>query len=51
MPCACNSGANSKGNQTSYVVTLPTGDQKTYSSEIEAKAAVARAGGGTVRPQ
>lgn len=49
MPCACST--NSKGNQTSYVVTLPSGDKKTYSSEIEAKAAVARAGGGTVRPQ
>ena len=49
MPCACST--NSKAKQASYVVTLPTGDQKTYSSEIEAKAAVARAGGGTVRPQ
>lgn len=49
MPCACNS--NSKGKTMTYTVTLPTGESKAYSTEIEAKAAVQRAGGGTIRPQ
>jgi hypothetical protein len=49
MPCACNT--NKKGVAKSYVVTLPNGSKQTYRSEIEAKAAVQRAGGGTVRPQ
>ena len=47
MPCAC--GANKKA-APKYVATLPDGQKKTYQTEIEAKAAVQRAGGGTVRP-
>jgi hypothetical protein len=49
MACACNT--NKKGAAKSFVVTLPGGDKKTYATEIEAKAAVQRAGGGTIRPQ
>lgn len=46
MPCSCN--ANKKAAPT-YTVTLPGGQQKSYTTEIEAKAAVQRAGGGTIR--
>lgn len=46
MACAC--GANKKAQQP-YVVTLPSGVKKTYQTEIEAKAAIQRAGGGTIR--
>lgn len=49
MACACNT--NKKGVAATYVVTLPSGKTATYRSEIEAKAAVQRAGGGTVRAQ
>lgn len=45
MPCNCGGGKN-----TEYVFTDPTtGQQKTYSTEIEAKAAQVRAGGGSIR--
>lgn len=47
MPCSCQSNGKA---QTKYSVTLPTGEKKTYQTEIEAKAAVQRAGGGTIRP-
>lgn len=47
MPCACQS--NGKASTQKYVATLPNGEKKTYQTEIEAKAAVQRAGGGTVR--
>jgi hypothetical protein len=46
MPCACQTNKT----KSKYVATLPTGEKKTYQTEIEAKAAVQRAGGGTVRP-
>lgn len=48
MACAC--GANKRA-ATKYVVTLPGGDKKTFQTEIEAKAAIQRAGGGTIRTQ
>jgi len=47
MACAC--GAN-KGPAATYVVTKPSGDKQTYSSEIEAAAAAKRVGG-TYRKQ
>lgn len=50
MPCACSTNS-STGKKLTYQVTLPNGEHKSYPSEIEAKAAVARAGGGTIRPQ
>ena len=43
MPCNCGSGAN---GQKSYEYTSPTGQTKTFNTEIEAKAAQLRAGGG-----
>lgn len=46
MPCNCGSGAAKK---QSYEYTSPTGQTKTYNSEIEAKAAQIRGGGGTIR--
>lgn len=42
MPCAC--GAN-KAPAATYVVTKPDGSKTSYSSEVEAAAAAARAGG------
>lgn len=47
---ACSCGSNSSRKQVQYVATLPSGEKKTYQTEIEARAAVQRAGGGTVRP-
>ena len=41
---ACGKCA-SKGGKTTYVHTAKDGTKKTYSSEVEAKAAVARRGG------
>lgn len=41
-PCNCKSGARAR---STYVVTFRDGTQRTYNSEIEAKAAVARTGG------
>lgn len=41
MGCNCNKNAP----KATYVHTSPTGEVKTYSSEVEAKAAVARKGG------
>lgn len=42
---ACNCGKKANGVQ--YVYTTPAGTQKVYKSEIEAKAAQIRNGGGT----
>lgn len=49
MACACKNGKAGE-KRTTYVATLPSGERKSYQTEIEAKAAVQRAGGGTVRP-
>jgi hypothetical protein len=46
MPCNCGG----KKASVKYLVTLPGGQQKTYQTEVEAKAAVQRAGGGSIRP-
>lgn len=51
MACACQSGNAGTPAPTSYTATLPGNIQKSYASKIEAEAAVARAGGGTVRPK
>ena len=47
MPCNCGK----KSGPTQYVYTSPTGKTVTYNSEVEAKAAVIRGGGGTVTPR
>lgn len=43
-PIGCNCGAKNKARST-YVATFKDGTTRTYNSEIEAKAAVARQGG------
>jgi len=44
MPCNC--GKNKAGQaQKTYVHTAPTGQQKTYKTEVEAAAAQRRLGG------
>lgn len=49
MPCNCG-GAKSKSSQ--YVYTGSDGKAQTFGSEVEAKAAQIRAGGGgTVKPK
>lgn len=40
----CGSCGNKRGRKT-YLHTAPDGTKKTYSTEVEAKAAVARKGG------
>jgi hypothetical protein len=42
---ACGACASNKSGKTTYTHTLPDGTKKSYSSEVEAKAAVARKGG------
>jgi hypothetical protein len=48
MACAC--GTKKPVSSTTYVHTSPTGEQKTYKTEVEAAAATQRLGG-TYRPQ
>ena len=43
MACACNNKSN--GQKRVYVVTSPDGSTKSYSTELEAKAAAKRSGG------
>lgn len=45
---ACNCG-NKKATVTTYIFTAPDGRSRTYATEVEAKAAKIRAGGGTIR--
>lgn len=45
MPCNCGN----KNKKQSYVYTGPDGKTKTYPTEIEARAAVIRNGGGTYK--
>lgn len=47
MGCAC--GSKGSVARSSYVATFTDGSTKTYASEVEAQAAVARRGGGVVR--
>ena len=42
---ACGKCASPKATKTTYTHTLPDGSKKAYSSEVEARAAVARRGG------
>lgn len=42
---ACSCGKKTQPAPKNYVYTGPTGEQKTYKSEIEAVAAVKRSGG------
>lgn len=44
MPCGCKSGSAAAVPKL-YVHTSPTGERKTYKSEIEAVAAQKRVGG------
>jgi len=44
----CNCGKKGKAG-TTYVFTSPTGVSITYKTEVEAKAAQIRAGGGTIK--
>lgn len=43
MPCNCGGGANAAKK---YIYTTPQGRQVTYNTDIEARAAQIRAGGG-----
>lgn len=47
MPCNCGKKRTAKQQ---YVYTSPTGQTTTYNTEVEAKAAKIRAGGGEVKP-
>lgn len=49
MPCG-SCGGKRQVNNTRFEVTLPNGTKKTVNNEIEASAAVARAGGGSYKP-
>ena len=49
MGCGCGSTTTNQANKT-YVHTSPTGERKTYKSEVEAAAAQQRLGG-TYRAQ
>jgi hypothetical protein len=49
MGCACGN-KKTNGSTQSYVHTSPTGERKTYRSEVEAAAAAKRVGG-TYRAQ
>jgi hypothetical protein len=44
MACACGSKTASGANKT-YTVTSPSGEKKTYRSEVEATSAARRVGG------
>lgn len=44
MPCNCGKSKNDQVQKT-YVHTSPTGERKTYKSEVEAAAAAKRVGG------
>lgn len=44
MACACGKNKTNTANKT-YVHTSPTGERKTYKSEVEAVAAQKRVGG------
>ena len=44
MGCGCGASTTAQVNKT-YVHTAPTGEQKTYQSEVEAAAAQQRTGG------
>lgn len=48
MACACKSG--SKTAPQNWTVTLPGGRQKSYSSEIAARAEVKRVAGAVLTP-
>lgn len=48
MACAC--GKNKTVSTTTYVHTSPTGEKRTYKTEVEAAAAAKRLGG-TYRAQ
>lgn len=43
----CNCG--SKTRKYAYVYTAPSGESKTYNTEVEARAAVIRNNGGTIQ--
>ena len=50
MPCNCGQGrASGKDTNVKYVVVSPTGRQQTYQTEIEARAALTRLGGGAIQ--
>lgn len=47
MPCNCGKQGTT---QQKYVFVAPNGNQTTYNTEIEARAAKIRYGGGEVKP-
>lgn len=47
---ACNCGGGKKAGRLTYVVTKPDGTSMSFSSEIEAKAAVRRNPGSVIKP-
>jgi hypothetical protein len=47
MPCNC---AKNKNGATKWVFVAADGARKVFNTEVEAKAAKIRAGGGTVQP-
>jgi hypothetical protein len=50
MACGCSGGnKNADGTPKEFVFTNPRGEQKTYRTEMEARAAQIRAGGGTYK--
>lgn len=48
MPCNC--GKKGKKASVQFVYTSPKGIRTTFNTEVEAKAAQIRSGGGTVQP-
>jgi len=45
----CGCGKGSATASFNFVVVAPNGEQKTYQTEIEARAAVTRLGGGAIQ--
>ena len=46
MPCNCGKGKS--GKPIAYIATNKIGEQKTFKTEIEARAYLARSGGGAL---
>jgi len=45
----CNCGGSKSRSNVQYMYTSPTGDRKTYKTQVEARAAQIRNKGGTIQ--
>jgi hypothetical protein len=49
MACGCQGNKNADGTPKEFIFVNPRGEQRTFRTEIEARAAQIRAGGGTIK--